>query len=257
MEIQTFPKKFLQVTWILLRLSIFKLCKKVLRGSLGPKLAEREGAAKRGLYFPTNLFFAATGEEKSSFSQLLALFLLSDLSVGRELLFFFFPYSYCDLGLCTPESNWLCIINWRWPEKKTNKLEFLGCSKNICFKTCLSVRWWLFQFAKELHVRFCFFKSTLCVLLTGGTLAPKYCQISLSNRERSPSPSLLFPLYSSPSTSPSLPLTSYLHVSLFSPPLHSPSGQKTFPSQFALRSAIICIKFLINIKLLVNIIAIN
>lgn len=40
-----------------------------------------------------------------------------------------------------------------------------------------------------------FFKSTLCVLLTGGTLAPKYCQIALSNRDfffsLSFSPSLL------------------------------------------------------------------
>lgn len=40
-----------------------------------------------------------------------------------------------------------------------------------------------------------FFQSTLCVLLTGGTLAPKYCPIALSNRESFSSP---FPLSFSP-----------------------------------------------------------
>lgn len=68
----------------------------------------------------------------------------------------------------------------------------------------------------------------------------------------------LFPLYSSPSTSHSLPLTSYLHVSLFFLLLSTPPlARKPSHHNFALRSAIICIKFLINIKFLVNIIVLN
>lgn len=50
-EIQTFPKKFLQVTWILLRLSIFKLCKKSFKKLSQPKTCWARRSSKTGTLF--------------------------------------------------------------------------------------------------------------------------------------------------------------------------------------------------------------
>lgn len=192
-----------------LEFSNLELLKWVLRGCLRHKLAEWEGEAKQGFYLPLNLLFEATGEETRS------LFFKPSIAVRLfcwEREWFFFPYSLLWLRT-VHTSKWLPLHNkleatWK---KKKGKAAVSREFKNICSKICLSVYWLLFPIAKELHVHFCFFRSTLCVLLTAGTLAPKYCQIALSNGDFfclfSFSPlSLSVPLPASPSLLSSLHL---------------------------------------------------
>lgn len=86
-------------------------------------LAEWDREAKQGFYFLPNLLFADTGKETRSFLALFCCqtFLLRDFSA----------YAYCHLGLCTPASDWLCIINWRRSEKKQISCSFLEFKKHI------------------------------------------------------------------------------------------------------------------------------
>lgn len=151
-------------------------------------------------------------------------FFLIDFYAGKEVVLFF--YAYCDSDLYTPESDWLCIINWRWPKKKTQQqisCSFLGVEKTYAQKTCLFVHQQLILFAKELHVHFCFVKSTLCVLVTGGgTSAPKCCQVSSSIAE------ILLSL-SSPSFSFSFSSLFPLLCSLSHPICTSPSFFSSLP----------------------------
>lgn len=202
-----FPKtkKFLQMTWILLRLGIFKLLKWVLRGSLRYKLAEWEGEAKQGFYLLPNLLFEATGKETRSF--FLSPLLLSDFSAGRE--GGFFPYSLLWLRTLHT-SKWLPLHNKlevTW-EKKVEKLQFLGSSKTYAPKSvCLYIDCY-FQLPRN-YMYISVSPKAHCVCCWQEALwLQNTAKIALSNRD------IFFSLFSFSPLYVSLPASPFLLSSL-------------------------------------------